>query len=218
MKNWINKIPKEKLQRYIFLGALILVFAAFFISLALINNSDKPPVEDPTPPGNQDDDDDDDDDNDDIFKEMFQLPTSLTEYNIVRKFYEADDEEEDRLVSFHIFGSRYETSEGVSISAPNNIEFNVKACLSGVVKSVEETALRGFIVTIEHDDGLITEYSSLGSVVVEEGDQVKQGDLLGVSGESEYDNIANHVHLRVMKNKTKYDPEKLVGKTIADIK
>lgn len=214
MKNWINKIPKEKLQRYIFLGALILVFAAFFISLALLNNNDKQPI-DNNPPNNNDNDDDDDDDNN-IVKEFFKLPTSLSEYDIVRKFYEAEDDQEDRLISMHVFGKRYETSEGISISAPNNVEFNVVASLSGVVKKVEESPLRGFIVTIEHEDNVITEYSSLSSVVVEEGDTVKQGDLLGVSGESEYDNIGNHVHIRVLKNRTKYDPEKLVGKKIED--
>jgi len=215
VKNWINKIPKEKLQRYIFLGALILVFAAFFISLALINNNDKPPIEN-DPPGQKDPNDDEDDDDDDIVEEFFQLPTSLNNYDIVRKYYETTDEEEDRKLSLHVFGSRYETSQGISLSAPNSVEFNVKACLSGVVKKIEDTALRGFVVTLEHENGVITEYSSLGSVVVEEGDTVEQGDLLGVSGESEYDNVGNHVHLKVMKDKKTYDPEKLVGKTIEE--
>ncbi len=50
VKNWINKISKEKLQRYLFVGVLILVFVAFFISLSLVKPKEDPKPIDPEPP------------------------------------------------------------------------------------------------------------------------------------------------------------------------
>lgn len=54
-------------------------------------------------------------------------------------------------------------------------------------------------------------------MVVEEGEIVKQGDLLGFSTQSEYDEIGIHVHLKVIRNHIKYDPEKLLGCSIDEI-
>lgn len=219
MKNWINKIPKDKLQRYIFLGALILVFAAFFISLALIDNDDEPPI-DENPPGqndeDEDDDDDDDDDEDDIIEESFKIPTN-DDYEIVRKFYDIEADMEENELAIHIFNNIYSNSKGVSIASKNEDSFEVVASLTGVVEKVEENALRGYIVTIKHDDDIHTQYSSLSSVNVAEGDVVEQGELVGISGISEYDELNSHVHFKVLKKNMCYNPETLIGKKITDL-
>lgn len=218
MKNWINRIPKDKLQRYIFLGALILVFAAFFISLALIGNNNEPPI-DEVPPGHVDDedDDDDDDDDDDIVEEFFKMPTKDEDYEIVRKFYDIEASKEDQELALHVFNKHYSTSDGVSISKSEE-SFDVVASVSGVIDKIEENALRGYIVTIKHKNDVYTEYSSLSSVNIAEGDVVEQGELIGVSGESEYDELDNHVHFKIIKKNTSYNPETLIGKKLTDLK
>jgi len=221
VKNWINKIPKDKLQRYIFLGALILVFAAFFISLALINNNDKPPI-DEDPPGQVDDDDDDkdvddDDDDDDILEESFKIPTN-DDYEVVRKFYDVEADMAENELAIHVFNNNYSNSRGVSIASKNEDSIEVVASLTGVVEKVEENALRGYIVTIKHDDDIYTQYSSLSSVNVAEGDVVKQGEKIGVSGISEYDDLDSHVHFKILKKNMCYNPETIIGKKISDLK
>ena len=41
MKKWYKSLSKEQIQRYVFIGLLVVVFAAFFISLSIANNYDK---------------------------------------------------------------------------------------------------------------------------------------------------------------------------------
>ena len=80
MKNWINKMSKEKAQRFLFIGVLILVFSVFFISLNLLEPKEKP-IEPPT----QNNDDDDDDDDDDVVYETVIMPHKGTEFEDVYK-------------------------------------------------------------------------------------------------------------------------------------
>jgi len=214
MKNFINNIPKEKLQRYLFLGALILVFVAFFISLSLIKPKDAPP-QDQDPPVIEDPDDEPPV----KVAEKFKIPTGQGEYQIVRKFYEVDAPEADQLTAIIQFESSYITSKGISIAAKDGKDFNVISTMSGVVTKVTESPIYGTIVTVELAEDVFAEYSSLSQAKVKVGDQVKQGDVIGVSGESSYDEAAgNHVHFKIIKGTVTYSPEKLIGKELKDLK
>lgn len=219
MKNWINKIPKEKMQKYIFLGMLVLVFVAFFISLSLIEQ------EKPNQGGNNDpiDDDgskdDDDKTDDDVVAELFKMPIASEEYKVVRKFYSVNASDEERELAVINYGSSYYMSQGMSIRSNDDKSFDVVCSIGGVVKNVTESALHGIIVTIEHEESVYTEYSSLASTTLKAGDTIKQGDAIGVAGECEYDQGALiHVHFKVIKNDKTYDPEKLIGKSLKDVK
>ena len=55
MKKWYKSLSKEQIQRYVFLGLLILVFAAFFISLSIASSNEKnKPTKDPIEQPNTD--------------------------------------------------------------------------------------------------------------------------------------------------------------------
>ena len=43
MKKWLKSLSKEQIQRYVFVGLLVLVFVAFFVSVGIANNSQKTP-------------------------------------------------------------------------------------------------------------------------------------------------------------------------------
>ena len=214
MKNFINNIPKEKLQRYLFLGALILVFVAFFISLSLIKPKDTPP-NDEDPPINKEPDDE----TPVKVAEKFKIPTGQGEFEIVRKFYEVDAPEADQLIAIIQFESSYTTSKGISIAAKDGKGFNVVSTMSGTVTKVTSSPIFGTIVTVELGDDIFAEYSSLSEAKVKVGDTVKQGDVVGLSGESSYDELAgNHVHFKVIKGTVNFSPEKLIGKELKDVK
>ena len=42
MKKWLKSLSKEQVQRYVFVGLLVLVFVAFFVSVGIANNTEKP--------------------------------------------------------------------------------------------------------------------------------------------------------------------------------
>ena len=73
------------------------------------------------------------------------------------------------------------------------------------------------VVVIDHGDDLETHYISLGEVVVQEGETVKQGDKIGVSTESSYDNLRNHVHFKVIKKNKVLNPLTVIGKKVNTI-
>ncbi len=87
-------------------------------------------------------------------------------------------------------------------------EGDVAAISDGVVKKVEKTALEGNVVTIEHADGYVSVYRSLGDeVAVKEGDSVKAGDKIGVAAKSLAElNTGAHLHLEVKKDGKYVDP------------
>lgn len=85
---------------------------------------------------------------------------------------------------------------------------DVVAITDGTVKSVEKTTLEGNVVTVEHADGLVSVYKSLGDdVAVKVGDTVKSGDKLGVAATSMSElNTGAHLHLEVKKDGKHIDP------------
>ena len=211
MKNWINKMSKEKAQRFLFIGVLILVFSVFFITLSLLEPNENI---DPPPQGSNDDDDDDDEDT--VF-ETILAPIQGTDFETIRKFWSYDAPVEDQEKSIIVFGSKYYMSKGVSYSQ-NDQEFEVAACLSGTVSKVTDSPIYGKCVIIEHDNDIVSEYMSLGSVSVNEGDEIEQGTVIGISGTNEYDQDAgNHVHFQLKCGSNLINPEILIGIKLDEI-
>lgn len=91
---------------------------------------------------------------------------------------------------------------------------SVFAIMDGKVLDVEKTTIEGNVVTIEHSDGYVSIYKSLGNdVVVKKGDTVKSGDKIGSASTammSELDTGA-HVHFELKKNGKYVNPATLLN-------
>lgn len=91
---------------------------------------------------------------------------------------------------------------------------SVKAAGDGiVVEIIQGSVEQASYVSISHKDGLITRYAHLSRIDVVIGEQVEQGDIIGLSGGTSgtvgagpYTNGA-HLHFEVLKNNTAVDPE-----------
>lgn len=227
MKKWFKTLTKEQIQRYVFVGLLILVFVAFFVSLSIASGSEKKPSDDPVEnPGNNDQNENTDN-NQDINdnnqnnqtptpKEVIGMPIN-GDFVVVRKYYDSDASTEDQELAVIQFGKRYYTSNGIALTSKDKQEFEVLAALSGEIVSVDESPIYGIVVTIKHDNELYTEYSSLSESKVNKGDLVKQGDVIGVSGVCEYDSaLDSHVYFKVMSGNKTFNPENVIGKTVEE--
>lgn len=228
MKKWFSKLSKDQLQRYVFLGALVLVFSVFFIALGVSSSKDKGPDDQTQIPndGNNNNGDHqngtqvpDKGDNSNNTKQTFILPTKSTTYSVVRKYYSTQASKEDQELSVIQYGKRYFVSTGVALQENDGKDFDVVAALDGVVESVEESPIYGVVIVLKHESSVFTEYSSLSKANVGVGDSVKQGDVIGVSGTCEYDSeLLSHVYFKVSKNSQTYDPLTVVGLNTAEIK
>ena len=90
---------------------------------------------------------------------------------------------------------------------------DVYAIMDGKVLDVEKTTIDGNVVTIEHADGYVSIYKSLGSEInVKKGDTVKSGDKIGTSSSSMMSelNTGDHMHFELKKNGNYVNPSTLL--------
>ncbi|WP_082232682.1 M23 family metallopeptidase [Halobacillus massiliensis] len=151
--------------------------------------------------------------------ENLQMPVSdQDQATVVTKYfdYEASDEEQENALV--LYNNKYYQSKGIDITQGEGEAFDVTASLSGTVTEVKEDPLYGNVIELTHGDEVTTVYSSLTEVKVQSGDNVKQGDVLGQSGQSTFgkDNGV-HVHFEVRKNGEPVNPETFFGQAVSTI-
>ena len=221
---------KENLQKFLFVGVVVLVFGVFMLSLVLGNSNETP--ETPNDNNNNNTQEPENNNNNNTQnpdnqgnqivpekpEEKFKKPCSELSV-IVRHYYNVDDDKETQEMSLIQFGSKYYMSRGVTYNSKNGEPFEVYAPLSGKVTSVTESSVYGVCVTVEHGKGLVTEYVGLSEAKVNKDDAITQGSVIGVSGEAEYDvDAKNHVHFRVLLNDKYIDPLGLYDLSVSEIK
>lgn len=135
-------------------------------------------------------------------KEEVICPVS-EDVEIVRYFYEVDGEHNQEALDY--FEGVYRQSLGIDYGSEKT--FDVLASLSGTVEDVKKDAILGLCVTIQCDEGISLIYQSLANVQLEEGQTVRQGDVLGQSGYNVYEaELGNHVHFTIEKDNEPINP------------
>ena len=128
-------------------------------------------------------------------------------------FYDGSESEVD---SFSQFEGVYRMNQGIDYAYQNEA-FDVLAIFSGSVEEVKEDAMFGHTVKVKSDDLTIT-YQSLSAPTLQEGDAIKQGDVIAQAGVNIYGkDLGNHVHIVVSKGDRLIDPESIYGLAVKDI-
>lgn len=102
--------------------------------------------------------------------------------------------------------NQWEAHMAVDLVSENTEVYSI---LDGTVAKVEYNFLTGYSITINHDDGFCSIYSSLGeNTLVKVGDKVGAGQKIGEisqtsSGELE---LGEHLHLTMLQNDKYLDP------------
>lgn len=93
----------------------------------------------------------------------------------------------------------WRTHNGIDVTASENAP--VKSIANGKVSKIEQTTLEGVVVTVTHENGLVSVYKSLASSSVKEGDEVSAGAQIGVAGTMLSENSDGvHLHLEIFEN------------------
>lgn len=95
-------------------------------------------------------------------------------------FYDSKASKEEQEKSLIMYDRTYMPSTGILYGSDNT--FDVLAIYEGEVTNIETSDVFGSIITIKHNNNLISKYSSLSSVSVAVGDTVNQGEIIGTSG------------------------------------
>lgn len=162
-----------------------------------------------------------------VFKEdsvpVLQLPDTGAEMGMkpfkvgaqsVLEYFDGNENTIENVVKFE---GVYRGNQGIDYAFENQA-FDVLASFSGEVLEVKDDPLFGKSVAIGNGDLIVT-YQSISEVSLKQGDQVKQGDIVGKAGVNIYNkDLGNHLHLVVTKAQKIIDPKKIFGKAIAEIK
>ena len=112
----------------------------------------------------------------------------------------------DDKLQFNESLNRWEIHLSVDLTSEDNL---VLAACDGVLTSVDENSLEGYVVEIEHADGFVSVYSSLSeNVKVAEGDVVSKGQQIGEASDSAANESATggHLHFTLFKDGLEVDP------------
>ena len=116
--------------------------------------------------------------------ENVAMPAAHSEnVSVVKSFMKLmpQKEKEAALVNYN---NTYSLSKGIDLAEKDGKSFDVSASLSGTVVKAAKDPVLGYVVEIEHSDGLSTVYQSLSEVSVDQGDKVKQNQVIGKSGKT----------------------------------
>ena len=137
---------------------------------------------------------------------------------IVRYYYDQNDDITKQEQSLILFEGVYRPNQGIDYSNKNEV-FEVYAAMDGTVTKKTNDPVLGWVVTIMHDNKVSSTYQALSEVKVDVNQIVKQGDLIGKSGENIYEaDLKNHLHFVLQKDNQLLSPEKYINKPLSQIK
>ena len=143
-------------------------------------------------------------------------PYSDSEIRILKNFYDFNDDAKNQENALIYYENTYLPNSGVSYGGVDN--FDVLAVYDGTVTSIKQDSLLGTIVTITHDNNMISVYQSLGEVTVQENQVVNQGDVIGKSGVCDIEkDLNNHLHFELILNGVVVNPELYYDKKIKEL-
>ncbi|GGJ74506.1 stage II sporulation protein Q [Anoxybacillus voinovskiensis] len=130
--------------------------------------------------------------------------------------YAASKEEQEAALVF--YNNTYHPNRGIDLVMKDNRPFDVTASLSGTVTKAEKDPILGYVVEIDHNNGVLTVYQSLASIDVKAGDAVKQGQIIGKAGQSAFNKEAGtHVHFEIRQNDKPVNPLDYVDKPVTSL-
>jgi stage II sporulation protein Q len=149
--------------------------------------------------------------------ENFKMPVENADEAVIKMgFYDSKASDEDQEAALVFYNNTYHQNTGVDIALENGESFEVVAALSGEVTRVDEDAVLGNVIEIEHDKGIVTQYQSVKDVKVKVGDQVKQGQALAMAGQSLFNEEAGtHVHFEIRKEGVAVNPSNYFNKSLS---
>ncbi|MHA6259005.1 peptidoglycan DD-metalloendopeptidase family protein [Sporosarcina sp. CAU 1771] len=142
-------------------------------------------------------------------KEVIKFPFAealLDDVAIIQDYYDAEADEADRENALLVFNQSYEMNTGVSVSIEGK-PFEIVAAMSGTVEEIISDPFKGNEIILTHADGLQTVYGSVTGVLVQQGDEIIQGQALGTATENEWNPAAGvHLHFQVLADGVAVNP------------
>ncbi|MDR7240755.1 M23 family metallopeptidase [Neobacillus drentensis] len=151
--------------------------------------------------------------------EDFKMPVEKADAAVVKtKFYDFNGKTEDQEAALVFYNNTYQPNTGIDVTMKDDESFNVVASLSGTVTRVDEDAVLGNVIEVEHDKGIVTQYQSVKDIKIKVGQEVKQGQVLATAGQSLFNEKAGtHVHFEIRKDGIAVNPSDYFNKSLSTL-
>ncbi|SHE96471.1 stage II sporulation protein Q [Seinonella peptonophila] len=146
-------------------------------------------------------------------RDIMGMPVMTSSMAVKTKdFYQEQASKQDRESALVKYANTFWPHSGIDFARKDGEVFTVIAALDGVVRRVEDNPVVGKQIEIEHDNGMVTVYQSLGEVSVKAGQVIKKGDQIGTAGQNQFEKEnGNHIHFEVLKEKKHLNPEQYLS-------
>lgn len=146
---------------------------------------------------------------------MIVKPYSNPNVSTKVTYYNKEDAAEKQQTSLIVYEDTYIPSTGNIYSSSEN--FDVLAVYDGEVKNVTTDNILGTVIEIAHNQNLTTYYYSLTNVLLQAGDEIKSGTVLGQATPNIiYDKEPNFLFEVYYQGKS-IDPEKFYSMNIDEL-
>ena len=143
-------------------------------------------------------------------------PYTDEDIKILKQYYNYKGDEVTQQNAIIVYNNTYMQSSGVCYGKENT--FNVVAIADGTVTDIKDDNMLGKIVEVRHTNNLISLYQSLSEISVEKGQNIKSGEIIGLSGTSNLNkNLSNHLYFELIVNGITVNPEEYYDKDISEI-
>lgn len=150
-------------------------------------------------------------------EKMIHPYTEGANIQVVVGYFDDGASNEEQMAALIEYDRSFHPHQGVDFAQVDGEPFDVLAALSGTVIAADKEPLIGHYVEIEHENGLVTVYQSLDEVKVAVGDQVKQGETIGVAGRNVFEqSLGVHLHFEVRQDGVAVNPDQYLNAKAAE--
>ena len=146
----------------------------------------------------------------------FIRPYISDKVSIKRYFYDKNDDEEKQKSSIIFYENTYIQNKGVDYVS--NEDFDVVSILDGEVTNIENSELYGTIVTVKYNNNLEIRYCNLANVLITLGYKTSQGEIIGITNRSKFDDNLSLLHLEIKYNNEYINPETIYTLNVSSFK
>ena len=137
---------------------------------------------------------------------IINKPYVSDKVNITVNFYDHSLSRDELINSLVNYNNTYMPSTGIMYQSDE--AFDVVSILDGEVIDIEENDIFSKIVTVKHENNIVSKYSSLNDVVVKKGDHIIKNQVVGRSGKNKIVSGSNSLFFELIYNGNNVNPEK----------
>ena len=153
-----------------------------------------------------------------VIKDTKTITRPFLDENVKIKvnYYDYKSTEDEQTSALIYFENTYLQNSVVLYGMDN--DFDVVSILDGVVTEVKEDKTLNTIVTIKHENNVISVYQGLKDVTVKKDEEISAGTVIGKSSESNMlKNYKSTILFELIVNGTNVNPENYYNKTIDEL-